>query len=291
MDNSMEVSIAPPPMELSVEDVVSRVEKIQTLMKKVMKLDEHYGIIPGTAKPTLLKPGAEKLNFMFQLVPEFQIQKSDLPDGHREYVVKCRLHHRPTGTLVAEGDGSCSTLESKFRYRKGYLEKDVGGLPDKFWDMPKDDQKNFLKMIFGPGEYKPKKRANEWRVMKIEGFGEKTENKDIADTYNTVLKIAEKRAYVNATILACAVSDIFTQDVEDGIPEPEQEFRKPETENRDAIVKQIAEIVKQGSFTEAEKNFYREIVRTTPTEKLHLVLDDAKKILAAKQNSGEKYGS
>jgi len=39
--------------------------------------------------------------------------------------------------------------------------------------------------------------------------------KNIADTYNTVLKMAKKRAYVDAVISATACSDIFTQDIED----------------------------------------------------------------------------
>ena len=43
----------------------------------------------------------------------------------------------------------------------------------------------------------------------------KVENPDIADCYNTVLKISKKRAYVDATIAATAASDIFTQDLED----------------------------------------------------------------------------
>jgi hypothetical protein len=43
----------------------------------------------------------------------------------------------------------------------------------------------------------------------------KVENPDIADTYNTVLKMSKKRAYVDAVITACAASDIFTQDAED----------------------------------------------------------------------------
>jgi hypothetical protein len=43
----------------------------------------------------------------------------------------------------------------------------------------------------------------------------KIENPDIADTYNTVLKMAKKRAYVDATITAAAASDMFTQDMED----------------------------------------------------------------------------
>ena len=41
------------------------------------------------------------------------------------------------------------------------------------------------------------------------------ENPDIADTYNTVFKMAKKRAFVDAVKSTTAASDIFTQDVED----------------------------------------------------------------------------
>ena len=41
------------------------------------------------------------------------------------------------------------------------------------------------------------------------------ENPDLADVYNTVLKIAKKRAHVDASLTATAASDIFTQDMED----------------------------------------------------------------------------
>lgn len=41
------------------------------------------------------------------------------------------------------------------------------------------------------------------------------ENPDIADVYNTVLKMAKKRAYVDGILSATAASDIFTQDLED----------------------------------------------------------------------------
>ena len=52
--------------------------------------------------------------------------------------------------------------------------------------------------------------------------GGKAENPDIADTYNTVLKMAKKRAHVDAIITVTAASDIFTQDVEDLLPEQPQ---------------------------------------------------------------------
>ena len=51
-----------------------------------------------------------------------------------------------------------------------------------------------------------------------EGYGNnrhRVENQDIADTYNTVLKRAKKRAFVDAVKSTTAASDIFTQDIED----------------------------------------------------------------------------
>jgi hypothetical protein len=45
---------------------------------------------------------------------------------------------------------------------------------------------------------------------------ERVENPDIADCYNTVLKIAKKRAHVDAMLTATAASDIFThEEIED----------------------------------------------------------------------------
>lgn len=45
----------------------------------------------------------------------------------------------------------------------------------------------------------------------------RVENEDIANCWNTCLKVAKKRAFVDAIITATACSDIFTQDVEDMI--------------------------------------------------------------------------
>lgn len=43
--------------------------------------------------------------------------------------------------------------------------------------------------------------------------GAKIENEDIADTYNTVLKMAKKRAHVDATLTVTGAADLFTQDL------------------------------------------------------------------------------
>ena len=58
------------PAPLPTQAVIQHVAAIQDIMRKVMKDGEHYGKIPGCGdKPTLLKPGAEKLAMTFRLCP------------------------------------------------------------------------------------------------------------------------------------------------------------------------------------------------------------------------------
>ena len=211
---------------LSIQNIVEQVRSIQELMAGVMKIDQHYGVIPGTGgKPTLLKPGAEKLCLMFQLAPEFQIDQTEIDGGHREYSIRCRLTHRPSGQFVAEGVGVCSTMESRYRYRKAERECPTCGRPS---------------IIKGSEQY-----GGGWLCWKKkDGCGAKfldgdesvegqkvgrVEHPDPADYYNTAAKIAKKRAHVDATLTATAASDFFTQDVED-LPRFEQPKPAPEPE-------------------------------------------------------------
>ena len=86
-------------------------------------------------------------------------------------------------------------------------------VPREYWDTR--DQK----LIGGKGHSTKKNPdTGKWEIVKQ---GEKVDNPDIADTYNTVLKMACKRALVHATINATAASDIFTQDLED-LPQADQ---------------------------------------------------------------------
>jgi hypothetical protein len=52
-------------------------------------------------------------------------------------------------------------------------------------------------------------------IWMITTHGEKVEHDNPADYYNTCLKMAKKRAHVDAILTATAASDIFTQDIED----------------------------------------------------------------------------
>jgi len=199
--------------ELSVEEVLRKVEKVQSVMRAVMKKDKHYGVIPGCDKPSLWQPGAQVLCFTFRLRPEFEIQEIPLPDGHLNISVKCRLYHIPTGNLVAEGVGSCSTMESKYRYRTGPVEYTGKPVPDQYWSLRETNPEKAQKLLGGPG-YTTRKNPDtkEWEIVKQ---GARVENSSIADVYNTVLKMAKKRAYVDAAMTGTAAADCFTQDVDE----------------------------------------------------------------------------
>lgn len=197
---------------MSTEAVVRQVNVIQEVMKAVMKIDEHYGTIPGCQKPSLYKPGAEKLGFTFRLAPEYDVRTINMANGHREYQVKCRLRHIPTGAMIGEGEGSCTTMEGKYRFRGGEKEGTGQAIPKEYWNLKNAGKITEAKELIGGEGFAPGKIDGKWEICSI---GEKVEHDNPADYYNTCLKMAKKRAHVDAILTATAASDIFTQDVED----------------------------------------------------------------------------
>lgn len=112
------------PLTLNAVNIVEKVKLIDEVMNAVMKKDVHYGTIPGCGnKPTLLKPGAEKLLLTFRLAPDYKINVKDFEGGHREYEIVTTLTHMVTGQVFGSGVGSCSTMESKYKYRTAWANK------------------------------------------------------------------------------------------------------------------------------------------------------------------------
>lgn len=138
------------------KEVMEKIKVFQSTVNKEFRQNHDYGIIPGTGtKPTLLKPGAEKILMLMGLSSEFQIIDStrDFESGFFQYQIKCVL--KKYGEVITEGMGGANTKEKKFIKQDPYTMD------------------------------------------------------------NTVLKMAKKRALVDAALLVGSLSDIFTQDVED----------------------------------------------------------------------------
>ena len=138
-----------------VQATMNKITQFQQVIQKTLHQGHDFGIIPGTDKPTLLKPGAEKILMMMGLQSEFEIVDStrDFEKGFFQYQVRCKL--LKGDMVITEGLGACNTRERKY-----------------------------LKM-------------------------------DPYTMDNTVLKMAKKRALVDAALLVASLSDVFTQDLED----------------------------------------------------------------------------
>lgn len=188
-------------MTHSVADVVNQSIMIQEAIKKVMIEGEHYGIIPGTKKATMYKQGAEKLSLLFRLSPSYDVQSKDLDGEHRDYQVICTLTHITSGEIFGQGVGSCSTRETKYRFRNETL--DTGEA------IPADYQQN--KGYYRAQGFLAAQINSEWRWCTLQ----RVEHDNPADYYNTALKMAKKRAHVDAVLTATAASDTFAQDYDD----------------------------------------------------------------------------
>lgn len=207
---------------MAVEELLAQVNTLQLIMRKVMREKEHYGTIPGCGdKPALLKPGAEKILMTFRLAPAYKVNERDLGDGHREYSVQVSLSSILTGAFMGEGLGSASTMETKWRYRAGQGEVTSIPVPKSYWDMRRSNAEGAAAMLKewanreGIEGTKFGVKKDEAGVWRISTFGERVEHDNPADYYNTCLKMAKKRALVDAVLTVTAASDIFTQDIEE----------------------------------------------------------------------------
>lgn len=212
---------------LTVSDMKAKIDLVKSYMSEILMkadpdkgIDGHYGTIPGCGnKPALFKSGAEMLLFGFNYRAEFDIDEVDLGNGHREVKVKTTIYSKNTGMEVGQGVGSASTMESKWKYRSGVFEPTDFDVPKEYW---KNRDNKVLEEIDSSLKGMPlgtkKDESGNW---KIAIKGEKAEHPNPADNYNTVLKMAKKRSYVDATITATACSDIFTQDIEEGMGDPD----------------------------------------------------------------------
>lgn len=173
---------------LTERDIRENVNLIQRVMRTVMKRDIHYGIIPGCQKPSLFKPGAEKIASTFRIAVTSEVEDLSTTDEKR-YRVTCTAHS-VSGNKLGSSIGECSSSEEKYRWRRPIC--------DKEWEAAEGDRKR-----------------EKWQK---DGTTIKQMRTEPADLANTILQMADKRAYVAVVRKVTAASDVFTQDIED-LPE------------------------------------------------------------------------
>lgn len=174
---------------LTANDIRAQVNLIQEVINSVMKKDTHYGIIPGCKKPSLYKPGAEKILMTFRLVADNPIIEDLSTADSIRYRVTQRILDRH-GNLVGAASGECSSDEDKYKWRRPVCD-------EEFEETPED------------------RRMEKWAKGQNGNYKMKRIRTNPADVGNTILKMAVKRAVVGATLITTAASDVFDQDIED----------------------------------------------------------------------------
>lgn len=208
-----------PEFAITINEAKQRTKMLQKFVKDMMVPDVDYGIIKGCNKPSLLKPGAEKLCEIFGFSKQVEIlnRVEDWDKGLFHYEVKVILVSKRTGITESEGIGCCNSLERKFK------------------------------------------------------------NQDSFSIVNTLLKMAKKRALVDAVLSATRSSGVFTQDIEE--MDFDNDPQQPKASNKPVIT--IAKQTTKPLSKEQQKEIF------TVIKQGKIPLDYAKGIMIEKYNIQE----
>ena len=163
------------------------VEHLDEMRRGILQDGTDYSVIPGTQKPTLLKPGAEKLLMAAGL--GFTIERIPEPAADSRAGVTYRTSIKRGEQIVAQCDGYA-----------GYDE-------DRFFQTATQAQ--------AKAERRERAYAAKDRRAVNSGKFDAANFEDYKAPWNSVMKMAEKRSLVGAVLNALAASGLFTQDLED----------------------------------------------------------------------------
>jgi hypothetical protein len=210
---------------MTVEALIAQATLIQEAIRLRMREGEHYGVIPGTKKKSLYQPGAQAIARLFGFTWKYAIETVDYPGEHREVRAKCMLQ-TASGAELVERESLCTTKETKYRYR---TENTGAVVPQEYW------QTRDVSLL-GGHDFSARKVDGKWFVF------HQVPVTNLPDNYNTVLAMAQKRAFVAAVIAATAAADAFApEQTDERSDEPRNKRRKernaapiePEAESND----------------------------------------------------------
>ena len=104
--------------EITAAELGKRMELIREVKRTQMREGIDYGTVPGTDKPGLFKPGAEKLAVLFRLDVQPRNEPIWGPGEHLTVISRATVYHVPTGARLGYGEGICSSRERNRAYRK-----------------------------------------------------------------------------------------------------------------------------------------------------------------------------
>lgn len=191
--------ITPAEMSRRMDEATEIIRLKRQFLEKNMKegLQNDYAVIPGTKEKSLLKPGAEKLLLWHGYYASFvlEAEKEDWQLGLFAYTYRCDIRQKGSNVLVGQCYGDASTWESKYRYEWKYQGQFPNGT----------NLEQLPQRVVGKGD----NVSIQYRV----------DVDNLADKRNTARKMAQKRAFIGATVLATATSDLFTtKDPDEGEP-------------------------------------------------------------------------
>lgn len=201
----------------SIADLREQLHQLEQFKRDIMIEGVDFGTIPGTPKPTLLKPGAEKLSLAFGLAPTFESAQAieDWDRGFFHYEERCVLTSRRSGSVVASASGSANSKEPRYRWRDA-----KPACPNCGKDLRRSRNRDGEQGE--PGWYcwnKPERNAfgcgANYPAAQITGTVGRIENPEPYELVNTIKKMAQKRALVAAILIGTGGSGIWTQDIED----------------------------------------------------------------------------
>jgi len=227
---------------LTLAEAKSRYDQMVKFTQSVMVEGKDYGA-HGGSKPTLLKPGAEKLTSWFGLRVTFSddkvIERWE-PDDPLFYYRRS-AHLWRGDVLICSASGSANSWEEKYRWRwvtEDRLPRNIdpstleyrGGEIVEFgfaikkaettgkFGKPASYWKRWEKAINSGDAYEVQKKTRDGKYleawqMEVNEF--RIPNPEIFSLVNTLLKMADKRAFIAATLIGCNASEFYTQDLDD----------------------------------------------------------------------------
>lgn len=151
---------------MTVEQTQTRYGKFVEFSKSILKKDLDYGVIPGVNKPSLLKPGAEKLRIAYGLTVEMSRtdQTLDIDKDYYDVSYLATVKSRD-GQVLSQCEGSANTYEDKYRYKSIQTDEK----PENYDELV---EKGLIKEIdMTNWVEKPKRSQQECDEMKKEGKG------------------------------------------------------------------------------------------------------------------------